>query len=142
MNTDDTLKRFLEAQANDYTTALAEMKNGRKQSHWIWYIFPQIAGLGFSEMAKYYSIRDLNEATAYLNHPVLGSRLIEITRTLLQIDGKTATQIMGTPDDLKLRSCMTLFSQVPGADPVFQAVIDKLFAGAPDRRTLDKLKIG
>ncbi len=140
MQSEDTLKRFLDAQATDYAGALAEIENGRKQSHWMWYIFPQLAGLGHSETAKFYAISGLNEATAYLSHPVLGSRLIEISSVLLTIEGKTATQIVGTPDDLKLCSSMTLFGIVNDADPVFQAILDKFFACVPDQRTLDLIE--
>ena len=140
MNTDTTLQRFLDAQNDDYERALAEIKNGRKQSHWMWYVFPQIQGLGFSPMVKLYAISSLDEAVSYLNHPVLGSRLIAISKALLSIEKKTALQIMGSPDDVKLKSSMTLFSALPDADPVFQAVLDKFFAGSPDQRTLDIIK--
>ena len=140
MMPETNLKRFLDAQANDYTRAFAEIKQGRKQSHWMWYIFPQLSGLGFSDMARFYAIKDLQEASDYLTHPVLGSRLIEIASALLGIEGKTANQVMGNPDDLKLRSSMTLFSLVPGADPVFQAVLDKYFSGLPDPKTLSLSK--
>ncbi|RZK26678.1 MAG: DUF1810 domain-containing protein, partial [Hymenobacter sp.] len=132
----DSLQRFLAAQTGDYATALAEIKAGRKRSHWIWYIFPQIQSLGFSETARYYGIRDAAEAEAYLQHPVLGSRLRKISQALLTLPGSNATSIMGSPDDLKLRSSMTLFALVPGADPVFQAVLDKFFGGAPDTKTV------
>ncbi|MBD2751285.1 DUF1810 domain-containing protein [Spirosoma validum] len=137
MESAHNLNRFLDAQERDYPRALAEIKNGRKQSHWMWYIFPQISGLGFSETAKFYSIRNPEEASAYLEHPVLGRRLIEITNAILHIDGKTANQILGSPDDLKLRSSMTLFSLLANTDPVFQAVLDKFFNGVPDQRTVD-----
>lgn len=136
MNSEVTLKRFLDAQDHVYSSALAEVKNGRKLSHWMWYIFPQIAGLGYSETAQYYALKDLSEARAYLDHPILGSRLIEITRALLAIEGKTANQILGSPDDVKLRSSMTLFSLLARTDPVFQAVLDKYYQGAADPRTL------
>lgn len=136
----DHLKRFLDAQANDYSRALAEIKNQRKQSHWMWYIFPQISGLGFSDTARFYAIKDLGEATDYLEHPILGKRLIEIASALLGSEGKTAYQILGSPDDLKLKSSMTLFSLVKNADPVFQAVLDKFFTGIPDQKTLDIVK--
>ena len=142
MNPDNRLTRFLDAQANDYDRALAEIKRGRKQSHWMWYIFPQIAGLGFSETAKFYAIKDLQEAGDYLEHSVLGSRLIDIANAMVAIDGKTANQILGSPDDMKLRSSMTLFSLVKNADPVFQAVLDKFFNGQPDPRTLSIVKNG
>ncbi len=105
----------------------------------MWYIFPQIDGLGHTEMAKRFSIRDLPEATAYLQNSVLGKRLINISKRLLDLPGKDATKIMGSPDDMKLRSCMTLFSIVPGADGVFNAVIEKYFNGEKDRATLQLL---
>lgn len=136
MQSEPNLKRFLDAQTNDYSRALREIKNGRKQSHWMWYIFPQIKGLGFSETAKFYAINDLQEARAYLEHPILGSRLIEISNALLAQEGKSANQILGSPDDLKLRSSMTLFSSLDKADPVFQAVLTKYYAGEADQRTL------
>lgn len=136
MASSSDLKRFLVAQESDYTRALAEIKNGRKQSHWMWYIFPQLAGLGFSETARFYAIRDVQEASDYLSHPVLGSRLIENSKALLQLKGKTANQIFGSPDDLKLRSSMTLFSLVENTDPVFQAVLDAYYGGSPDPKTV------
>jgi uncharacterized protein (DUF1810 family) len=135
----DSLQRFLDAQRTDYATALAEITAGRKRSHWMWYIFPQMRGLGFSEMAHRYGIRDAAEAAAYLAHPVLGSRLLEISRALLALPGSNATSIMGSPDDMKLRSSMTLFGAVPGADAVFQAVLDKFFGGAKDAKTVQLL---
>jgi uncharacterized protein (DUF1810 family) len=135
----DNLKRFLDAQQRDYATALTEIKSGRKRSHWIWYIFPQIGGLGYSEMSKRYAIKDLPEAIAYLAHPVLGMRLIEISNVFLALKSVSATGVMGNPDDLKLRSSMTLFSQVPGADPVFEAVLKKYFQGEKDKATLQLL---
>lgn len=140
MTADTNLNRFLAAQDGDYTRALSEIKRGKKQSHWMWYIFPQIAGLGFSETARFYAIKDLTEASAYLQHLVLGPRLIEISTALLQIEGKTANQILGSPDDLKLRSSMTLFNLVANAGPVFQAVLTKYFNGTPDQKTLDLVK--
>ncbi|HEY6901643.1 MAG TPA: DUF1810 domain-containing protein [Puia sp.] len=130
------LDRFLTAQTQDYAAALAEIRNGKKRTHWMWYIFPQIQGLGSSSNAVYYAIRDLHEAEAYLKHPTLGPRLIEISQALLALPGNNATQIMGTPDDLKLRSCMTLFAMVPQTDPVFQQVLDKFFMGKKDAKTL------
>ncbi len=140
MHSDKGLKRFLDAQVDDYNRALGEIRHGKKQSHWMWYIFPQIAGLGFSETAKYYALHNLDEARDYLEHPVLGSRLIEISKALLAIEGKTANQILGSPDDLKLHSCMTLFSQVESADPVFEAVLERYYGGQPDQRTLALLQ--
>lgn len=136
MTTNNNLNRFTEAQEKDYRVALSEIQNGRKQSHWMWYIFPQIAGLGFSETSRFYAIRDLQEAVDYLNHPVLGKRFVEISEALLRIDGKTANQIFGNPDDLKLKSSMTLFSAVQAANPVFEQVLDKYFAGQKDPQTL------
>jgi uncharacterized protein (DUF1810 family) len=132
----NNLSRFLEAQASSYQTALAEIKNGRKRSHWIWYIFPQIQGLGLSETARFYAIQDLREAEEYARHPILSSRLVEISTVLLGLNSGDATAIMGSPDDLKLRSSMTLFAAVPGADAVFQAVLEKFFGGRKDEKTL------
>ena len=136
---ENDLTRFLAAQERDYERALTEIRRGRKSSHWIWYIFPQLKGLGSSSNASFYGIEGLEEASAYLRHPVLGPRLIEISRALLAHAGKTATGIMGSPDDLKLRSCMTLFARVPGADPVFSRVLTQFFDGKKDERTLSML---
>ncbi|GAA4325968.1 DUF1810 domain-containing protein [Mucilaginibacter gynuensis] len=130
------LKRFLDAQFRDYATAFTEIKSGRKKSHWMWYIFPQIDGLGFSSMAKHYAIKDLPEAKAYLAHPILGPRLVAISKALLALRGDNAGDIMGSPDDLKLRSSMTLFALVPGADPVFLAVLEKYYLGEKDHATV------
>lgn len=135
------LKRFLDAQANDFATALAEIRHGRKQSHWMWYVFPQIAGLGFSSTSKFYAIKDRAEAENYLAHPVLGGRLIEISNALLEIEGKTANQIFGSPDDAKLKSSMTLFGASENTNPVFQTVLDKYFNGARDERTLKLIDV-
>jgi uncharacterized protein (DUF1810 family) len=135
MPTQPSLQRFLDAQATDYAQALAEIKAGRKRSHWMWYIFPQVQGLGFSETSRFYGIKDLAEATAYLQHPVLGSRLVSISEELLKLPGSNATSIMGSPDDMKLKSSMTLFAGVPGAGPVFQQVLAKFFGGVPDGKT-------
>lgn len=137
---ENRLDRFLTAQERSYDTALSEIKNGRKRSHWMWYIFPQIAGLGMSSTAQYYSIADIEEAREYITHPVLGARLLEISRVLLTLDSSDATAVMGYPDDLKLRSSMTLFAQV-SEDPVFNAVIDKFYGGRPDTRTLHILGV-
>lgn len=130
------LQRFTDAQEGVFERALEEIKNGRKQSHWMWFIFPQVAGLGFSETTKFYAIKDRVEAGQYMQHPVLGSRLIETSQALLDIKGKTANQIFGSPDDLKLKSCMTIFSSLPDANPVFEAVINKYYNGMKDVRTL------
>src|ERR1700742_5004326 len=117
------LNRFLTAQERDYAIALGEIKSRRKRSHWMWYIFPQIAGLGFSETSKYYAIKDANEAKEFINHPVLGKRLINICNELLKLKTNNANEIFGSPDDLKLNSSMTLFKSLPGANPVFQLVL-------------------
>ncbi|MDR2705380.1 MAG: DUF1810 domain-containing protein [Planctomycetaceae bacterium] len=137
----DNLERFIEAQRMDYQQALSEIKNGRKQSHWMWYIFPQIAGLGFSETSHFYAIRDLDEATAYFRHKILGTRLVEISEALLQLPTNNAHQIFGSPDDMKLQSSMTLFSLVESTNPVFQAVLDKFFNGKPDQKTIQLLNL-
>jgi uncharacterized protein (DUF1810 family) len=135
--TDNTsLKRFLDAQEHDYSVALAEIKAGRKRSHWMWYIFPQIQGLGFSETSRYYAIKDVAEAQQYLDDPVLGSRLIGISRELIQLESDNATTIFGSPDDLKLRSSMTLFSSLANTNPVFDLVLRKFFLSAKDTKTL------
>ena len=140
---EDNLSRFLKAQERDYATALSEIKSGRKRSHWMWYIFPQLAGLGLSETSKFYAIRDKNEAIAFLNHPLLGARLIEITTALLSLQQTNPTSIFGQPDDMKLRSCMTLFAAIDTAPhPVFQRVLDKYFDGKRDQATLQFLRKG
>lgn len=133
---ENNLQRFLIAQDTDYKLALSEIKNGRKRSHWIWYIFPQIQGLGFSETSKYYAIENINEAEAFLKHPILGSRLIAICKALLHLKENNASEVMGSPDDMKLKSSMTLFSVVDNADDVFQAVLNKFFNGEKDQATL------
>jgi uncharacterized protein (DUF1810 family) len=141
MKSDADLNRFLEAQRETYDRALAEIKRGHKQSHWMWYIFPQLADLGLSSTAKFYGIKDVTEASAYLAHPVLGQRLIDISTAMLQVEGKTANQILGSPDDLKLRSSMTLFSLVQPTNPVFQAVLDKYYGGELDEKTMELVSI-
>ena len=140
MNNDYDLERFVEAQQSDYAIALSEIKSGRKQSHWMWYIFPQVLGLGYTGTSIHYGIKNLEEATAYLEHKVLGKRLIEISTVLLSLETNDAHKIFGSPDNMKLRSCMTLFSLVPGADQVFQAVLDKFFNGQKDEKTLQLLE--
>jgi len=134
------LDKFLKAQASSYASAKAELEVGKKTSHWMWFIFPQIKGLGSSETAHYYALADLKEAELYLRHPVLGKRLIDLAEILLRIPSNKATEIFGTPDDMKLRSSMTLFSQVKNADPVFDKVLDKFFNGEKDNRTINILK--
>ncbi len=130
------LQRFLDAQQSTYETALAEIQNGRKRSHWMWFIFPQLQGLGLSETARFYAIRDAREAAAYMAHPVLGPRLETISGALLALDSADATRIFGSPDDIKLRSSMTLFQAVPGAPGVFGRVLDRFYGGQPDAKTL------
>lgn len=136
MTTNYNLQRFLNAQEKDYSIALSEIKNGKKKSHWMWYIFPQIQGLGFSETSKFYAIKNLREAEDFLNHPVLGSRLIEICNELLNLETIDPHKIFGSPDDTKLLSSVTLFSSLPGTDTVFQKVLNKLFDGKKDEKTL------
>jgi uncharacterized protein (DUF1810 family) len=131
------LTRFIVPQAESYNFALADIRLSKKQGHWMWYIFPQVAGLGLSDTSKFYAIKDPGEAEAYLRHPLLGTRLKEITGELLKLSSNDATAIFGVPDNMKLRSSMTLFSELPDADPVFQAVLDKFFGGQKDPRTLD-----
>ena len=132
------LERFVNAQEHDFARALQEIKNGRKTSHWMWYIFPQIQGLGHSPTARYYAVKDQKEADAYMKHPVLGSRLLEISGELLKLNSCNATEIFGWPDDMKLKSAMTLFEAVSG-EPVFGSVLDKFFDGRRDPYTLDFL---
>ena len=134
------LERFLAAQERVYEQALAETKRGLKQSHWMWFVFPQIAGLGHSDTARRYAVKSLEEANAYLAHPVLGKRLVEIANALLTHKTKTALEIFGHPDDLKLKSCMTLFHRAVGdANSVFKQVLDTYFDGKEDAATLDIL---
>jgi uncharacterized protein (DUF1810 family) len=133
-------KRFVTAQQNDYPIALSEIKNGQKRSHWMWYIFPQLDGLGFTETSRYYAIHNIDDAASYLAHPVLGIRLIEISRELLSLEGKSANAVFGTPDDLKLKSSMTLFALVPDTDKVFEQVLEKYYNGTKDSKTLLLLK--
>ena len=130
------LARFLAAQEETFGIALRELRRGRKESHWMWYIFPQLAGLGSSPTAAKYAISGLDEARAYLNDPVLGARLLQCCRAILSVAGRSATEILGSPDDLKLRSSLTLFSLVPGAPAEFQQALDRFYGGRPDARTL------
>ena len=130
------LSRFHKAQQGSYETALAEIRSGRKCSHWIWYIFPQIQGLGFSSTAQYYAIENLEEAKAYLADPVLRERLLEISNALLALDSCDPSEVMGYPDDLKLRSSMTLFSLAEPECTVFRDVLDRFYDGREDSRTI------
>ena len=130
------LSRFHKAQRRDYAEALAEIRAGRKRSHWIWYIFPQIAGLGFSTTSQYYAIQNLDEAKAYLADPVLRERLLEISQALLDLPSSDPSAVMGYPDDLKLKSSMTLFELADPDCPVFPAVLEKFYGGERDRKTI------
>ena len=130
------LDRFLDAQRGDYAAALAEVRRGRKTSHWMWYIFPQIAGLGQSSTARYYSIRDLEEAREYYAHPVLGQRLREISGALLDLRGSDPVAGFGGIDSMKLKSSMTLFAVAAPDDPLFRQVLDKYYGGEQDALTL------
>jgi uncharacterized protein (DUF1810 family) len=141
MNDPHDLNRFLLAQQDDYERALAEIKNGRKRTHWMWYIFPQISGLGFSSMARRYGIKSADETRAYLAHPILGSRLLECAEAVVANAGSNATEIFGYPDDLKLRSSATLFASVSKPDSVFHRLLEKYYAGRPDKETLRLLGI-
>jgi uncharacterized protein (DUF1810 family) len=135
------LSRLVRAQEEDYEQALAEIRSGRKRSHWMWYIFPQIDGLGSSSMSGRYSIKSLAEAEAYLNHPILGPRLVECAEAALGVEGRSALDIFGTPDEMKLRSCATLFACVSPAGSVFDRLIEKYFRGQRDVKTLHLLGI-
>lgn len=130
------LQRFVDAQQSDYEAALAEVSAGRKRSHWMWYIFPQYDGLGFSPTSIHYSIKSLEEARAYLEHPLLGPRLYQCAEALLTVSGRSASQIMGYPDDLKLKSSMTLFAHISPPGSVFEQVLDRYFDGQRDQKTI------
>lgn len=129
------LGRFVSAQATIFESALAELGNGQKKSHWMWFIFPQIEGLGYSEISRFYSIKSMQEARQYLSHPILGPRLLKCAETVLALNGKTASEIFGSPDDLKFKSSMTLFACVTDSDPVFAHALEKYFDGERDKKT-------
>ncbi len=135
------LNRFVQAQENDYEQALSEVRQGRKRSHWMWYIFPQFDGLGFSQTSKRYAIKSVAEANAYLSHPVLGPRLIECVEATLSVEGRSAHEIFGIPDDVKLKSCATLFAYVSPGGSVFDRLLDKFFQGERDNKTLRLLSV-
>ena len=137
---DFNLDRFKKAQASDYATALSEITNGRKQSHWMWYIFPQLKGLGFSSMAEFYGIDGLAEAKAYMADELLKGRLVEISEALLSLPSSDAREVMGYPDDLKLKSCMTLFMVAAPELEVFGKVLEKFFGGEKDLKTVEMVK--
>jgi uncharacterized protein (DUF1810 family) len=130
------LARFVAAQRGDYERALAEVRAGRKATHWMWYVYPQLAGLGFSATAKRYAIRSLAEAEAYLSHPVLGPRLVECAEAAAAVPGKSATEVFGSPDDLKLHSCATLFACVAPDASAFHRLLARYFPDGPDGATL------
>ena len=137
MNNDPyILDRFISVQEGIFEDVLTELGNGRKQTHWMWFIFPQVDGLGFSATTKYYAIKSLEEGQQYLNHPVLGLRLLQCTQLILAFEGKSAYEIFGSPDDMKLQSSMTLFAQVVGIDSVFAEVLVNYFHGQRDERTI------
>ena len=142
MKDSHTLQRFIDAQDAIYDRVLTELRAGRKTSHWMWFIFPQIAGLGSSPMAQEFAIASLDEARAYLAHEVLGPRLQECTRLVMAVQGKPIADILGYPDDLKFRSCMTLFAEAGGAGAPFRDALQQYFAGKPDARTLERIGNG
>ncbi|PVM92381.1 DUF1810 domain-containing protein [Caulobacter radicis] len=133
------LTRFLDAQAAAYPAALAELRRGRKQTHWMWFIFPQVEGLGHSPTARFYAIAGLDEARAYLAHPVLGQRLLECVEAILALPGDDAHAVFGSPDDVKLRSSLSLFSAAAPEEPRFRAALAKYFGGQDDPLTLARL---
>jgi uncharacterized protein (DUF1810 family) len=134
------LQRFLDAQDSVYDQVCSELRDGRKRSHWMWFIFPQITGLGRSETARFYAISSLDEAAAYLQHPVLGPRLQECTKLVNQVAGKTIHEILGSPDDMKFRSSMTLFEQAASDKQPFEDALQKYFRGERDPLTLERLR--
>lgn len=136
------LDRFLDAQRPVIDQARAELVAGEKRSHWMWFVFPQLAGLGRSPTAQHYGIAGLAEAHAYLAHPILGGRLVELTRLVNGVEGRTALQIFGSPDDLKFRSSMTLFAKAAPQEPAFAEALERYYAGEPDPRTLAILGTG
>jgi uncharacterized protein (DUF1810 family) len=136
---DFELQRFIEAQDSVYPSVLAELRSGQKRSHWMWFVFPQLHGLGSSAMAREYAIRSRQEARAYSDHPVLGARLRECVELVLAVEGRTASQIFPYPDDLKFHSCVTLFEATAVVPDLFRAALNKYFDGRSDQRTLDLL---
>jgi len=134
------LSRFVEAQEHTFAQAVDELADGRKTSHWMWFVFPQLRGLGHSPTAIRFGIASLDEARAYLAHPLLGPRLKECTQLALRIDGRSITEIFGSPDDMKFRSCMTLFDRAAPDETLFAKGLQKYFGGAPDTRTLELLR--
>jgi len=141
MRSHTDLERFVDAQARLYDAALRELRAGHKSSHWMWFVFPQLRGLGRSATADYYGIGDAAEARSYLDHPVLGPRLRECVQAVLAVDGRSLHAIFGSPDDLKFRSSMTLFAAVAPAEPLFRRALDKYCAGAGDAATEERLNV-
>lgn len=133
------LQRFLDAQQPVYTDALEELRAGRKRSHWMWFIFPQIEGLGRSETARFYALANMDAAKAYLGHPTLGQRLLDCTNTMLTHKRRTAHDILGSPDDLKFRSSMTLFMTATEKGSPFERALQQFYGGEPDQATLSRL---
>lgn len=133
------LRRFLQAQDGIYATALTELQSGRKRSHWMWFVFPQIEGLGSSPLAQRYAIGSAAEAEAYIRHPILGPRLVECAEAVLSVAGRSAHEIFGSPDDMKVKSCATLFAAVSPAGSVFERLLDRYFAGERDQATIRRL---
>ena len=131
--------RFVRAQDAVFERVRRELREGRKRGHWMWYVFPQLSGLGYSTMAQRYAIASLGEAAAYLEHPILGPRLIECSELVNKVEGREIGDIFESPDDLKFHSCMTLFASIPDAPPVFDEALAKYFGGAPDRQTTKML---
>ena len=135
------LNRFIDAQENIYESALNEIKRGNKSSHWMWYVFPQYKGLGYSSPSQKYAITCIEEASMYFNHPILGRRLIEITNAFLNIENKSAYEILGDPDYLKMKSCMTLFNSIQAGSEVFSKVVNKYYLGSECPRTISQIKL-
>lgn len=136
MNKDDPFARFLKAQGENHDMALAEMRQGRKRSHWMWYVFPQMAGLGHSPTSRYYALDSVGMAVDYLAHPVLGPRLVQATQVAIDAPALSLNALFGSPDDLKFRSSMTLFALVDHAPPIFRKALYRWCSGSPDDRTL------
>lgn len=141
MNDPCNLQRFVDVQSRVYDGVCAELRNGKKDSHWMWFIFPQLRGLGSSHMATHYGIASREEASAYLSHPILGPRLKECTRLVNAVEGRSIHRILGSPDDLKFRSSMTLFSLVAPEEQVFRDALLKYFQGQPDPLTVERLNV-
>jgi uncharacterized protein (DUF1810 family) len=133
------LSRFIQAQEDVFELALAELQSGKKRSHWMWFIFPQFDGLGFSQTSKYFAIKSIEEAKAYLEHPLLGPRLLKCAEAVMKVEGRSANDILGSPDDSKLKSCATLFDHSAGPGLVFDRLLEKYFQGKRDGKTLKLL---